>query len=210
MQKTKITTTHFRNLESSISIYPRPNFPNITLGYANFIVRNDIDPLTADSIKRLSLLDDITHQISFSSNYDLKLKTLQRIFMNVVMSRKQDRTYKNLSVKYLSTNFSLQSFWKKNFHTFIGATLSISDLTTSKYEYYSLIFGARVSNYSGKLRSTFSINPSFGNLKRALFELLSQYYLFQNFSLNFNMRYIINTKNIKNESILNLLARYEI
>ncbi|MCR4416405.1 MAG: hypothetical protein NUV92_01480 [Ignavibacteria bacterium] len=209
LQKTKITTTNFQNFESSISLYLRKNFPNLTLGYSNYKVKNDIDPVTADSIRRLNYLNDITHQISFSSNYDLRWQVLHRILLNVITSRKKDYSFRNLSAKFYAINLSIQNFWNKRFSTFWGTTINSSEISNSKYGYYSFTAGSRINSFKDKLRTTISINPSFGDLKRTIFDFFNQYYLRQNFSINFSLRYLFNSRPLKNESILNFTAQYE-
>lgn len=209
LQKTKITTTNYRNFESSISLYLRRNFPNLTFGYSNYKVNNDIDPATADSIRLMSYLNDVTNQFSISSNYDLRWKVLHRVFLNVITSRKRDYTYKNLSAKFLSVNFSIQNFWTKKFNTFLGSTISSSEVSTSKYNYYAFNVGTRLNSFDDKLKTTFSVSPTFGNLKRTILDLSNQYFLLKNFSLNLNIRYLFNVKPVKNESIVNFFAQYE-
>ncbi|MGB9664630.1 MAG: hypothetical protein ACPL25_06905 [Ignavibacteria bacterium] len=209
LQKTKIATTNFQNFESSVSLYLRRNFPNLTIGYSSYKTKNDIDPATADSVRRLNYLNDLTHQISFSSNYDLRLKVLHRIFLNVITSRKKDYSFRNLSAKFLSINLSIHNFWNKKFSTFWGTSISSSSISTYKYEYFSFTAGSKVNSFNDKLRTTLSINPSFGNLKRIIIDLFNQYYLRQNFSINLSVRYLFNSKPIKNESIVNFTAQYE-
>jgi len=209
LQKTKVATTNFQNFESSVSLYLRKNFPNLTIGYSNYKVKNDIDPVTADSVRRINYLNDLTHQISFSSNYDLRWKVLHRIIVNVVSSKKKDYTFRNLSASFLSMNFSIQNFWNRRFSTFWGTTISNSKISSSKYEYYSFNAGTRINSFNDKLRTTLSINPSFGNLKRTIIDFFNQYYFRQNFSMNLNVRYLFNAKPLKNESIINFTAQYE-
>lgn len=209
LQKTKITTTNYQNFESSISLYLRKDFPNITIGYLNYRVKNDIDPLSADSVRMLSYLNDQTHQISFSTNYDLRLNILHRIFINVITSNKKDFTHRKLDAEFLSVNFSLQNFWRKNLSTFIGSAILSSGISTSRYNYYSFNAGTRFNSFQERLKTTFSINPSFGNLKRTIFDFFNQYYIRQNLSINLNVRYILNTKPVRNESIFNFVAQYE-
>lgn len=209
LQKTKIATTNFQNFEGSISLYLRKNFPNITLGYSNYKVKNDIDPATTDSIRRMSYWNDLTHQVSFSSNYDLRWKVLHRIILNVITSKKNDYSHRNLAASFLSMNLSIQNFWNRRFSTFWGTTISNSKISTSKYEYYSINVGTRINSFNDKLRTTLSINPSFGNLKRTIIDFFNQYYLRQKLSMNLNVRYLFNVKPLKNESIVNFTAQYE-
>ncbi len=209
LQNTKLATTNFKNFESSISLYLRRNFPNFTFGYSNFRVKNDVDPINADTIRRQNYLNEITNQFSLSSNYNLKLKVPHRIFLNLITSKKQDYTDKNLSAKFLAINLSIQNFWDKSFYTFLGTNLSKSYVALSKFNYYSFSLGSSLISFNNKLRSTFSINPYFGNLKRVVIDLSNQYYFMKNFSVNMNIRYLINSRPIKNESIVNFFTQYE-
>lgn len=209
LQKTKIATTNFRNIEGSVSFYLRRNFPNVTFAYSNYKIKNDIDPFSTDSIRRQNYLNDITNQFSISSNYDLRLNFLHRIFLNIITSNKKDYTHKKLSSSFLSVNFSVQNFWSKTFSTILGTSVSESKLAFSKYEYYSLNFGSKINSFNNKLRTTLSVNPYMGDLKRTLIDFINQYYFQSNFSMNLNIRYLLNAKPIKNESILNFFAQYE-
>ncbi|MCX8056936.1 MAG: hypothetical protein N3F03_04925 [Ignavibacteria bacterium] len=209
LQKTKIATTTFKNLETSVSFYLRKNLPNMTFSYSNFSVNNDINPITTDSIRLNYYLNDKTHQFSISSNYDLRLQTLHRLFLNIITSKKRDYTHKNLSAQFLLVNFSVQNFWTKKFSTFAGTTISESELSNREFKYYSINLGTRTSLLNEKLKTTFSINPYLGDLKRTILDFSSQYFLRNNFSLNLNVRYLFNQKPIKNESILNFFAQYE-
>ncbi len=209
LQKTKIATTTFQNLESSVSIYPRMNFPNFTFGYSRFKVQNDIDPFTTDTIKYQSQLNDVTNQFMFSSSYDFRYYVLHRIFFNLITSKKTDYTFRNQSAQFLNFSLNVQSFWRKSLQSFFGITSSSSEVSNSKYKYLTLNLGGRFISLKEKLKTTFAVNPSLGDLKRTIIELYNQYSLTKNFSLNFNVRYLINAKPIKNESILNLFASYE-
>lgn len=209
LQKTKITTTAFRNFESSLSLYLRRNFPNFNFSYSNYRIQNDINPATADTIRLQSYLNDVTHQFSITSNYDLRFKVLHRFILNVMTSRKKDYTNRNLSTKFYTINLSIQNFWSKTFNTFLGSIISESEIAASKYHYYSFSVGSRINSIGNKLLTSISVNPYLGDLKRIVFDLFNQYYLRQNFSLNLNMRYIFNPKPMKNESIINFFAQYE-
>lgn len=211
LQKTKIATTKFQNFETSVSLYLRRNFPNLTVGYSNFKVNNDIDPLTTDSVRFQNYLNNVTNQFSVSSNYDLRLNVLHRLFLNIITSKKRDYTQKNLWAKFFVMNFSIQNFWTKYFTTFLGTTISNSEISISKYNYTSINLGSRINLLNNKYRATFSITPFFGSLKRTVLDLFNQYYFRQNLSINLNVRYLFNAKPIqKDETILNLFAQYEL
>lgn len=210
LQETKIATTQFKTFESSVSLYLRKNFPNMTLGYAKFLVKNDIDPNTQDSVRFYNQLNNSTNQFSFSTSYDLKYLVLHRLFFNIVISRKRDYTFKNLSAKFTSINFSIQNFWRKNWHTLLGIVHSNSSISTSNYQYTSITVANRFLFLKDKLRVSFSLTPSFGNLKRQSLELGSQYFIQNNFTINFNFRFILNPAPWKNETIVSLVSRYEL
>lgn len=210
LQETKIATTQFKNFESSLSLYFRKNFPNMTLGYANFLVKNDIDPNTQDSVRFYNQLNNSTNQFSFSTSYDLKYLVLHRLFFNIVTSRKRDYTFKNLSTKFISINFSIQNFWRENWNTLLGIVHNNSSISTSNFQYTSITVANRFLFLKDKLRVSFSLTPSFGNLKRHLLELGSQYFIQNNFTINFNFRFILNLAPWKNETIFSLVSRYEL
>lgn len=132
-------------------------FRIFNLSYSNYRIQNDINPATADTIRLQSYLNDVTHQFSISSNYDLRIKVLHRFLLNVITSRKKDYTYRNLSAKFYTINLSIQNFWSKTFNTFLGSTISESEIAASKYHYYSFNVGSESiqleTNYEHQFQS---------------------------------------------------------
>ncbi len=210
LQKTKITTTTFNNYETALSLYLRNNFPIINFSFSNFDTKNDIDQFTNDSLSLMNMINDNIKVFNFSSSYDLKYFIKHKLSFNFINSSKTDRTPKDFSSKFNSFNFSIQNIWKKDLNTFIKTTFSNSKIKNTDFDYFSITLGGRLSLFENKLTNSASLSVFSGDLKRSVLDLSARYSFMKNLYSNFNLRYIFNSSNIKNESIINFSLRYEL
>lgn len=210
LQKTKIATTTFSNYEGSLSLYLRKDFPIVNFSYSNFDNKNDIEPNTTDSIKLANIINDNIKVFNFSSSYELEYYIKHKLSVSYINSTKQDFTYKDFSSNFNSFIFSVQNIWKQGLISFVNTSISNSRIKNSDFDYFSITFGGKISLLENKLNNTASINIFTGDLKRNVFDLSSKYNFNRNLYTGLNLRFILNNRNIKNESIINLFFRYEI
>lgn len=210
LQKTKIATTTFNNLSASISIFPRIDFPNITLGYSSYSINNDINPLDPDTLMRKFYVEDVTNRFSFSSSYDFSFLLKNKLSLSVLISDRDDKSVKNSDAKFTAVMLNLQNQWNIPLTTFFSTSINNSEISNSKFDYFSISIGGKYRLLSDKLELSAILNPSFGDFQRQVFEVGTQYYFISNLSLNFQFRYFLNKKPAKDETIIALTSRYEI
>jgi hypothetical protein len=208
LQNTKLSTTTFENLDASISLFLRIDFPNITIGYSKYSAKNELSLTDPDSIKRISYIDDITNRFSFSSSYDFNLGIPHRAMLSVLTSSKEDNSLLNYDATYTSVILNLQSQWTRSLTTFFNPSLNLSSISNKNFDYYSISVGGRYHLFDDKLELTGFLNPTFGDFQRFVLEAIAQYFILKNFSINFYSRYIINRKPTKDETIIGLSTRF--
>ncbi|MBM4175933.1 MAG: hypothetical protein FJ213_07145 [Ignavibacteria bacterium] len=210
LQNQKITTTTFENIDASLSLFLRIDFPNITIGYSKYSAVNDLSKTDPDSIKRLSYIDDITNRISFTSSYDFVWGIRHRAMLSVLTSQREDNSYINTDAAYTSVILNLQSQWDNKLTTFFNPSINLSNISNKDFNYYSISIGGRYRLLDDKLELTGILIPTFGDFQRMIVETIAQYFILKNFSVNLYTRYITNQKPIKDETIIGLSTKYEL
>ncbi len=210
LQKTKISTTSFNNYEGSLSLYLRRDFPVVNFTFSNYNTKNDIDPNSTDSLKLTNIIDDNIKIINLSTSYDFDYYIRHKISLSYLNSNKKDNTQKNFSSSFNSFNLSLQNLWNSDLISFLSTNFSNSNIKLRELNYFSLTLGARLNALESKLTNSASVTIFSGDLKRNVFDLSSRYLILKNLSGIFSLRFILNDTNIKNESIINFLLRYEL
>ncbi len=210
LQNQKIATTTFENIDASISLFLRMDFPNITIGYSKFSAANDLSKTDPDSIKRLSYIDDVTNRISFTSSYDFFWGIRHRAMLSVLTSQRDDNSFINSDAAYTSVLLNLQSQWDNKLTTFFNPSINLSNISNKDFNYYSISIGGRYRLLDDKLELTGILIPTFGDFQRMVVESIAQYFILRNFSVNLYTRYITNQKPIKDETIIGLSTKYEL
>lgn len=208
LQNTKISTTTFENLDASISLFLRIDFPNLTIGYSKYSAKNDLSLTDPDSIKRISYIDDITNRISFTSSYDFVFGIRHKAMLSVLTSAREDNSLSNSDANYTSVILSLQNQWNKSLTTFFNPSINLSRISNTNFDYYSISVGGRYRLLDDKLELTGMMNPTFGDFQRVVIETIAQYFILKNFSVNLYSRYIINQKPIKDETTIGLSTKF--
>lgn len=210
LQKTKIATTTFNNYEGSISLYLRRDFPSVNFSFSNFDTKNDISPTITDTLKLSNIVNENIKVFNFSSSYDLDFYIKHKISLSFLNSAKKDLTYKDFSSSFNSINLSIQNIWESNLISFFSTNINNSKIKNRDYDYFSITVGGRMIMLENKLTNSASLTVFSGDINRTMFDLASRYIFNKNLSAGLGIRYILNKGNIKNESIINLLLRYEI
>ncbi|MCF8306676.1 MAG: hypothetical protein K9I71_08870 [Ignavibacteriales bacterium] len=186
LQKTKITTTTFNKFTGTVSIFPRINMPNITLGYNRF--ENQSDITIFDPNYGLYAVDDITDRYFGQFNYDFIWSIRHNAVLNVSISDRKDRSLRNSNAKNFTGSLSLASDWRKNFTSFFSSTYYTSEIIATQFNYFAFSLGGKYKLMENRLILTGSIGPSFGDFKRQSFEFLAQYFIMPNFDVTFQSR----------------------
>ena len=192
LQKTKIATTTFQTLNSSISFYPRTNLPSIIVGYTRLNNTNGLSPIKnpADSTAYLSAIDDITNRISTQLSYNFEWHYRHSVSLSFVNSTRDDKSYANYDIENSSVTVSSGTRWFDNLSSSLNISMNNSKVDTTSFSYVSLSLGTNYSMLQEKLLLSGSLSPSFGDYKRTSFDASALYYLMPNLTVQLQFRYL--------------------
>jgi len=205
LQKTKIATTTYQTLSASLSIFPRADFPNITLGYNSYDNSNGIG--IRDTANNEYMVDDITNRFSITASYDIVTGVRHSTSFSFSTINREDNTLLNADTKFNSGTLGVTSYWTTDLSSLFQIIYSSSEISTVPYDYFTLVAGAKYRMLENKLLLTATISPSFGDFKRQAFEFLADYNVLANFYLTFQAR-IFRFPGKSTNSIIGLTTRY--
>lgn len=196
--QSKTATTTFLNFNTTVSYFPRTDFPNITIGYGLNGSDNGLskyDPFGPDSLLGLQAIDDVTNRFFIQGGYSFTAMYRQNASLSVSTSSRDDNTRRDADAVSTSVSGSLTTTWDMPLETSIGLALNFNELpatdptdTTgfrqalSSFNYTTLFLSGRYRLLQDKLRVWASLAPTFGDVKRTNFDLGGEYALYQNLS----------------------------
>lgn len=207
LQKTKVGTTNYKTLNTSFAFYPRMDFPNIVISFSNMKNKNDIDVNSPDSLG-VYFIDDMTNRYSVQLSYNLNFKVKHRTSLFFALSDRQDNGIAKNNAENTSLNLSASSYWTSDFMSSVSLGMNNSKTTMMEYNFISINLNAQYLMMHDKLKLSATINPLFGDLKRILFDVSSNYKIMDNFSAGLVLRYFIND-NMDNDSIFGINFAYD-
>ncbi len=203
LQGTKLYTTRFQTFRFAASLFLKSDAPNFTFGYIRNDNSNGVDP--SDSL-RLSV-DDVTNRVTFNVGYDFNLKVRHNTNLSLMASQRDDNGLYRSDANYLSTSFSLNSYWSRNFLTTLSAIYYDSEISLVKYSYVTFTLGGKYKMLQDNLEFSLYYNPSYGDFKRHSVDFITSYQLIKNMWLRLQMRYYKIAEGYNN-SIAGLSVRY--
>jgi len=215
LKNTKIATTDFTNFNFSVSYYPRINFPNVTVGVGGYGNNNNLNVHGRDS---LSAIDNMTMRFFTQLGYDFTYYARHSTSLSISTLNTDDRTLAKLNMKNTVIAAGVTTTYKIPLQTTVNLTLNFNTLpylssdtstSTSKYNYTTLVLNGTYRFLGEKLSVGATVSPSFGDLKRTLFELVSQYQFTTQQSLSFQF-YLINNPGSNNDIIASLVYRLDL
>jgi hypothetical protein len=204
LQKTKIATTTYQTVSASLSIFPRADFPNITLGYNNYDNSNGIN--VKDTLNNDYIVDETTTAYAFAS-YDIVMGVRHNTSLSFTTQNRDDNSLSNADAKFNSGVFSVNSYWDMNLSSTFQMIYSSTEISGVPVDYFTLVAGAKYRMLEDKLSLSASLSPSFGDFKRQAFEFLADYRILQNFNLAFQTR-LFRFPGKSTNSIIGLTTRY--
>lgn len=214
LQNTKFATTTYQSIGTSVSIFPRADFPNIVFGYNRYDNKNDVDTVTAatdsSGFNRATLMiDDITNRFFVQLGYGFTLGVKHQASFNISVSDRTDKSLQAYDLTNTATYLSLNSYWNDDLMSFFNLNINSSKIKNTEISYSGFSIGARQALLEKKLDVTANISPTFGDLKRVVYELSSRYNAYTNLYLNLQFRFL-SYSNSTNDLIVSLSARYGI
>lgn len=190
----KQTTTTFTNLNTSVSYFPRGNFPDVTVGYGQNSNSNGV-PSTPDT--SLIAINDVTNRIFVQLGYAFTAGLRHHASLSVSSAVRDDQTRRNTDTKSMTVSGAATTTWKIPLETFVSITLNLNDLpvlpqpldpvdsvryTLSPFNYTTIQLGGRYRMLEDKLRLWASLSPTFGDVARTTFDVGGEYFFYQNLS----------------------------
>lgn len=205
LQQTKIATTKYQTLSASVSIFPRINFPNITLGYNKYDNNNSIN--VNDPVNGRFTVDDITDRFLVQLSYDVFLYVRHSTSFSFSTQKREDNSFAKADATFNSGTFSVNSFWTPQLSSTFQMIYSSSEIAAQPFDYFTLYAAARYRMLENKLLLSASISPSFGDFERQVLEFLADYNLIANLNLGFQAR-IFRFPGKFTNSIIGLTSRF--
>lgn len=214
LQTTKFATTTFTNWSASLSVYPRADVPNFTVGYAQYKNENDVSTVP-DSLKNPNFdqaINDLTNRVFFQIGYDFTAGVRQSLNGSVSYSKRTDETVAKLNTKNFNAAFALNTFYEIPLQTTIGLSVnngtlplinplqptniifgkSIPNTVQSDFKYSSLQIGVQYRFFEDRFRLFGQYLPTFGDYKRTLVTLGAVLNISTGMSLSFDTNFINN------------------
>ncbi len=213
--KTKFATTTFTTFNASVSYYPAFNLPGVILSYSRNENNNGIGVNDPDLSRRQYGIDDYTNRFGLQVTYRFFAGYNHNLSLNASISGRKDNTVLKFDANNNMFGLNYATEWSKVLQSFLNINFSHNEIingvlnTTQTFDITSVVAGAKYYMMENKLILNGAVSPTFGDLKRTAFDASAQYYLYQNFSLQFQFRYILNDGST-NDSIAGLAARYEL
>lgn len=205
LQNTKISTTTFQTINTSISYYPRKDFPSIIIGYSRYDNQNEIN--VNDTNYGMYAIDDITNRYSAQISYNFFWHFKQQASINFNLSNRNDKSLSDYDVDnfsiYISDNLSLN----ENLSSFFNFGINQSTIKNEEFDYVSILLGGKYKLMENKLELSGSISPTFGNFERRVLEISANYFLIKNLSFNFQFRFL-SYPYLSDDTIFALTTRY--
>jgi len=210
LQQTKLSTTNYKVINSSVSYFSRTAFPDITFGFTRFQNRNNInDP---DSVY---YINSATSKINLRLAYNFIWNVKHNASLNFLTSSRDDKSIRNSDAKYFSSNFSLNSYWSTNLTSYFGLIYYSSEIingkdslsNSQKYNYFTLSAGGRYRMLENKLELAATLSPSFGDFNRQAIDFIAQYFLTTDLRLTFQAR-VYRIPDKETNSIFGLMLNY--
>lgn len=207
LQKTKYATVTYNTLNASVSYFPRTDMPNVILAFTQNKNQSDIKVASADSIYAV---DDITNRITAQLSYDAQIGVKNQFSLSLSTANRDDKSIYKGDLSMFSITLADNILLSRVTTLFTNISINTSEYSTTKYNYTSLLLGARHLMMDDMLLLYGAVNPSFGDYKRTLVDVSAQYQILQNLSAGLFLKYINSKTAIGtyNDSILGLVTQY--
>lgn len=205
LQKTKPSTTKYNTLSASISIFPRVDFPNITIGYNKSENKNGLS--VNNTAMQDYVVDDITNRIILQISYDFVALVKHNTSLSFTTQNREDNSLSNVDAEYNATGLTVNSYWTPRLSSIFQVLFSSSEIKNVPFDYVTLTLGGRYRLLENKLQLSAMLSPSFGDFKRQALELMADYNVLANFNLAFQAR-VFSIPGKSTNSIIGLVSRF--
>lgn len=207
LQGTKFATTTFNTINTSVSYFPRFDFPSILVSYTQNENTNDAKDSTI-------IINDITNRVGTQISYDFHWKYRTQMSLGYNFSVRDDKSISNFDVDNSSLNLSSNTNWSPAIVSNVNISYNSTKIQASELSYVTLTLGGRYYMLDNKLLINGSINPSFGDFERTALDLFGTYYFTSYLYAQAQIRYIVNSSqnsiSVPNDFISGIMLRYNL
>ncbi len=207
LQKTKFATTTFNTLNTSVSYFPRFDFPSILVSYTQ-------NENTNDATDPNIVINDVTNRIGTQLSYDFRWQYRTQVSLGYSISVRDDKSISDFDVDNSSLNLSSNTNWAPALVSNVNVSYNNTKIQTSELSYVTLTVGGRYYMLDNKLLVTGSVNPSFGDFERTALDLFGTYYFTNYLYAQAQLRYIVNSSqnsiSVPNDFISGIMIRYNL
>lgn len=216
---TKVATTTYDNLLTSVTIFPGTNLPSFTIGYGINNRKSDVAP--TDEFKKLFVADDATNRYSIQLSHDFTLGGRHSLLLGANIADKKDNTFNkrdqtnNTYFGSLTTQYSfpLQTTLSVNVNQTKSQQLQQLSvdvnpiLVPTEFNLTAVSLNIQYRLMDDKLRIGSLISPTFGDLNRTLAQASLDYTISDRHSLLAQYDFIQNA-GFQDDSIASLIYRF--
>ncbi|MCK9281156.1 MAG: hypothetical protein M0P71_11080 [Melioribacteraceae bacterium] len=207
LQNTKIATTDYSTFSSSVSYFPRFNFPSVTVGYYRYDNNNGLNLL--DPTFGKYAIDDISNRFTLNFGYKFTLEIPHSANLSFSTSSRDDNSLSNTDAKYNSVNLQFNSIWASDLSSIFSASYYSSEIALKEIDFFSISLGGKYLLLENKLQLSAVFSPTFGDIERQAFDLIASYNIVTNLDLIFQARYY-RIPGRSNSSIIGVTAQFNI
>lgn len=196
LQHNKFATTEYVNSNASVSYFPMPNLPSITLGFSSYVNSNSLSPDSANAV------DNTTNRYYVDSRYAFHLLVSHYLEVSFGISNRDDHVLPGTDLNNSNILVLLSSdFGQVPLKTTLGFNIN-GNKTTQKdttaiaiqtFNYTFLTFGATYGLFNNRLAVGVNYTPTFGNFSRNAYGLTGSCQVAKSQSLNLNLSYLAAT-----------------
>ena len=227
----EISTTTYKTMNTSVSLFPSSTLPNITIGYVVNQNTNTVNPLDTNQQLAQRAIDEETKRYFVQMSYDFSLWGRHNTTLSVDIANKDDRTPKNQDIKSMNGFLLINTTHTFPLESTVGLSLSkntipqlkidsssgtpLAKLVLEPLDYSTITLNARYKLYKDILKLSATFAPTFGDFERTMIESSLQYSFAQNQALVLQAQFIANkaskisTQENTNDSFISLLYRID-
>ncbi len=199
LHNTKPTTTTFRTINSSVSVYLQNGLPNFNFGFTRYDNSNG----HLDSLG----IDNGTNNFSASVSYAFHAQAFHQMRISFTSSDRRDNSLYNTDASMLTVLGNIDSRWADFFSSIFGVQHSSSSVSGVNYSYTTLSLGGKFELIKNLLNFTLMGGKSFGDYDRLSIDFYGFYKIIENLQLSFQARYY-KIKDVSDNSIFGISARF--
>lgn len=205
----KFSTTTFTNINTALSYFPALDLPKMTVGYTRFHNRNT---LPVDS---LHAVNDATDRIYVQGTYGFELEAQHSASFNVSSSDRRDRTLRHLDVNSFMLSLGISTRYAIPLQTSLDVAINTNRLpmgpagTVGDFDYTTLSMMAQYTLLENALLVRGNISPTFGDFKRVVLEVASEWAVYRNMAFLLQFTHLGNNL-APDDNVWNLQYRYEV